>query len=244
MLVVSGLFASPTADAQNVQSTPFLGDSLIGKDSFEAYCATCHGADARGNGPIARALKAAPADLTMLASRNRGVFPRDQVKGVLTGSARTVPAHGTTEMPVWGPLFRAFESDARVKVRIDNIVAYLETVQTPQGRSVESGAALFRAHCAACHGSDARGAGPMADQLRRMPPSLTSFAVRNGGVFPSERLKRIIDGRDVPAHGNSEMPVWGDAFRRTREGLSGDAATARIEAIVRYLETIQERATF
>jgi hypothetical protein len=77
-----------------------------------------------------------------------------------------------------------------------------------------------------------------------MPPSLTSFAVRNGGVFPSERLKRIIDGRDVPAHGNSEMPVWGDAFRRTREGLSGDAATARIEAIVRYLETIQERATF
>jgi mono/diheme cytochrome c family protein len=245
MLVVSGLFASPTTDAQNVQSTPsFLGDSLIGKDSFEAYCATCHGADARGNGPIAPALKAAPADLTILASRNRGVFPRAQVKGVLTGSGRTVAAHGTTEMPVWGPLFRAFESNARVNVRIDNLVAYLETVQAPQGHPVNSGVTLFRTYCASCHGADARGAGPMADQLRRMPPSLTSFAVRNGGVFPSERLKRIIDGRDVPAHGNSEMPVWGDAFRRTREGLSGDAATARIEAIVRYLETIQERATF
>jgi mono/diheme cytochrome c family protein len=171
------------------------------------------------------------------------VFPRERLKATLTGAGQSVSAHGSTEMPIWGPLFRAFESDARVRVRIDNLVAYLETLQaTPAATG--SGAALFRTYCASCHGTDARGAGPMADQLRRMAPSLTSFAVRNGGVFPSERLKRIIDGRDVPAHGNSEMPVWGDAFRRTREGLSGDAATARIEAIVRYLETIQERATF
>jgi len=102
----------------------------------------------------------------------------------------------------------------------------------------------FEANCATCQGADARGAGPMADHLRHLPPSLTSFAVRNGGVFPSERLKRIIDGRDVPAHGSFEMPVWGDAFRRTREGLSAEAAAARIDAIVKYLETIQERATF
>jgi mono/diheme cytochrome c family protein len=102
----------------------------------------------------------------------------------------------------------------------------------------------FDAYCASCHGSDARGAGPRADQLRRLPPSLTSFAARNGGVFPSERVRRIIDGRDIPAHGTTEMPVWGDAFRRSREGLSHAAAAARIDAIVRYLESIQERATF
>ena len=48
--------------------------------------------------------------------------------------------------------------------------------------------------------------------------SLASFAVRNGGVFPSERVRRIIDGRDVAAHGNFEMPVWGDAFKRTTSG--------------------------
>ena len=245
ILVAVCLFASATTGAQTVQPAPsFLGDSLIGKDSFEAYCATCHGADARGNGPVARALRGAPPDLTMLASRNRGVFPRDHVRAMLTGAGRMVAAHGTTEMPIWGPLFRAFEPDARVAVRIDNLVAYLATVQAPTGLPGESGAALFRTYCASCHGADARGAGPMADHLRRVPPSLTSFAVRNGGVFPGERLKRIIDGRDVPAHGSSEMPVWGDAFRRTREGLSGEAATARIDAIVRYLETIQERATF
>ena len=243
-LIIAALLA-PAAAAQTSSSGKILlGESLVGKDSFEAYCATCHGPGGRGDGPTARALKNAPADLTLLTRGNRDVFPRERLKATLTGAGRSVSAHGTTEMPIWGPLFRAFESDARARVRIDNLVAYIETLQATPIRASESGAALFRTYCASCHGADARGAGPMADQLRRLPPSLTSFAVRNGGVFPSERLKRIIDGRDVPAHGNSEMPVWGDAFRRTREGLSGDAATARIDAIVRYLETIQERATF
>ena len=55
------------------------------------------------------------------------------------------------------------------------------------------------------------------------------------------KLQRIVDGRDVRAHGNTEMPVWGDAFRRS-EGLTEQAVAARIAAIVRYLESIQERA--
>ena len=233
------------AGAQSAKSAPsFLGDSLVGKDSFEAYCASCHGTDGRGNGPVARALKATPADLTMLASRNHDAFPRDRVIATLSGAGRTVAAHGTTEMPIWGALFRAFEPDARVRVRIENLVNYLETLQAAPGRPVESGATLFRTYCASCHGADARGAGPMADHLRRLPPNLTSFALRNGGVFPSERLRRIIDGRDIPAHGSFEMPVWGDAFRRTREGLSEEAAAARIDAIVRHLAAIQERATW
>jgi mono/diheme cytochrome c family protein len=243
-LVSVGLFASAMA-AQTAPPPPsFLGDSLIGKDSFEAYCASCHGNDGRGNGPVARALKATPADLTMLTSRNHDVFPRDRVKGILNGAGRTVAAHGTTEMPIWGPLFRAFESDARVRVRIDNLVGYLETLQASPGRIAESGAALFRTYCASCHGADGRGAGPRSDHVSRVPPSLTSFAVRNGGVFPAERVRRIIDGRDVRAHGSFEMPVWGNAFRRTREGLTEEAAAARIEAIVRHLEAIQERATW
>jgi mono/diheme cytochrome c family protein len=242
-LIVAALFA-PGLGAQIVQPAPsFLGDSLIGKDSFEAYCASCHGEEGRGNGPVARELKATPRDLTMLTSHNRGVFPRDHVRAVLTGAGRTVAAHGTTEMPIWGPLFRAFESDVRARVRIDNLVNYLETLQARPSQSSGAGAALFRTYCASCHGSDARGAGPVTAQLRRMPPSLTTFALRNGGLFPSERVRRIIDGRDVPAHGSYEMPVWGDAFRRTREGLSDQAVSARIDAIVRYLESIQERAT-
>jgi mono/diheme cytochrome c family protein len=243
IVIIAGLLAPAVAAQTATSSKTFLGDSLVGKDSFEAYCATCHGSSGRGDGPTARALKNAPANLTTLTRRNRDVFPRERVRATLTGAGRSVSAHGSTEMPIWGPLFRAFESDARVSVRIGNLVAYIETLQaTPT--TTGAGATLYRSYCASCHSADARGAGPVADQLRRLPPSLTSFAARNGGVFPGERLKRIIDGRDVLSHGTSEMPVWGDAFRRTREGLNEEDAAARIDAIVKYLETIQERATF
>jgi mono/diheme cytochrome c family protein len=243
-ILAFALFATVMDAQDNPPVKAFLGDSLVGRDSFDAYCAACHGSSARGDGPVARALKGAPADLTRLTANNRGTYPRDRVRDMLTGAGRTVAAHGPTEMPIWGPLFRAFESDARARVRIDNLVNYLETIQTRAGPSGESGAVLFRTYCASCHGSDARGVGPMTAQLRRVPPSLTSFALRNNGVFPGERVRRIIDGRDIPSHGTFEMPVWGDAFRRTREGLTEEAAAARIDAIVRYLESIQERATF
>jgi hypothetical protein len=77
----------------------------------------------------------------------------------------------------------------------------------------------------------------MAAQLRRLPPDLTSFAVRNGGVFPAERLRQVIDGTGVAAHGDREMPVWGAVFNRS----SGGNASARIDAIVRFLEALQQR---
>jgi ethanolamine utilization microcompartment shell protein EutL len=73
-----------------------------------------------------------------------------------------------------------------------------------------------------------------------MPPDLTQFTRRNGGMFPSERVYRIIDGRDVSSHGDREMPVWGDVFK-TLGGSSAATVKARIDAIVRYLEGIQER---
>jgi len=63
-------------------------------------------------------LKIAPPDLTTLARRNGGTFPRDRVQAFITGSQRTPPAHGSSAMPVWGPTFRGFESDARIRERI------------------------------------------------------------------------------------------------------------------------------
>jgi hypothetical protein len=74
-----------------------------------------------------------------------------------------------------------------------------------------------------------------------MPPDLTQFTRRNGGMFPSERVYRIIDGRDVSSHGDREMPVWGDVFKTVPGGSSAAAIKARIDAIVRYLAGIQER---
>ena len=236
---------TPTAKPAEAQSTaarssvPPLNDSLVGRDSFQAYCASCHGRAGRGDGPVAGALKTRPADLTDLARRNDGAFPRDRVAAVLDG--RGGVAHGTTDMPVWGAVFRAVDSDARTKQRLQNLLAYVETLQAPSTAPNAQGSQLFRAYCASCHGPDGRGSGPMAGQLRRAPPDLTTFTQRNGGVFPGERVRRIIDGREVASHGDRTMPVWGDAFMRGREGLSEDAIRARIDAIVTYLQGIQRR---
>jgi mono/diheme cytochrome c family protein len=106
----------------------------------------------------------------------------------------------------------------------------------------DAGERLYRTYCATCHGPSGRGDGPMADQLRTPPADLTGFAARNGGVFPNERLRAVIDGRGIRAHGIGEMPVWGDAFRSAPEGLSARDALARIDAIVNYLRSIQGRS--
>ena len=236
--------AAPAPVPPPPPATELLSPSLAGRDSFDLYCAPCHGSGGRGDGPVGVALKTRPADLTVLSRRNDGRFPRERILGFVAGSGRIPAAHGTTEMPIWGPLFRAFESDGRARVRLDNVVAYLETIQAPSTGSGDAGSQLFRAYCSSCHGADARGAGPMAAQLRREPPDLTSFAARNGGVFPSERIRQIVDGRDVAAHGDRAMPIWGDAFRRSAGGLSEEAVRRRIDAIVSYLERIQTRATW
>jgi hypothetical protein len=83
------------------------------------------------------------------------------------------------------------------------------------------------------------GNGPAAAALRQRPANLTNFSVNNGGTFPAMKLRRVIDGRDVVAHGSSEMPVWGGAFRLSKEGLTEELVRERIEAIVLYLESIQ-----
>jgi len=100
------------------------------------------------------------------------------------------------------------------------------------------GAELFRAYCASCHGIDATGNGPVASVLRHVPPDLTQLSTRNGGMFPNSRVRRIIDGRDVESHGDRDMPVWGDPFRKGAD-RSDRMVRDRIDAIVQFLATIQ-----
>lgn len=222
-------------------TAPPLTVSVAGKDSFDLVCAPCHGARGVGDGPVAAALTSPPPDLTALARRNNGSFPRQRILDFVGGTARPLPAHGT-EMPFWEPIFRAFEPDAVVRQRIQNIVNYVESIQAPTTAPGDLGSRLFRQHCASCHGAAALGNGPLVDSLRRRPPDLTTFTARNGGVFPAERLRQIIDGREVASHGDRAMPVWGDAFRDVRDGIAVDSVNARIDAIIRYLEGIQRRA--
>lgn len=78
--------------------------SDIGRSEFLSSCASCHGADGKGKGPVSGQLKVPPSDLTILARNNNGVFPTNAVYETIYGS-KTVPAHGTREMPIWGERF-------------------------------------------------------------------------------------------------------------------------------------------
>jgi mono/diheme cytochrome c family protein len=109
-----------------------------------------------------------------------------------------------------------------------------------QGKPGLSGKTLFENYCATCHGARAVGDGPLASHLRKLPANLTLLAQRNNGVFSSEMVARIIDGRKpLAGHGGGDMPVWGDAFDRSADGQS--TTSPKIAAIVMYLETIQAK---
>jgi|SRR5579862_1421585 len=100
-----------------------------GVDLYQRYCAVCHGKDGKGGGPAAAALKAAPIDLTQLSLKNSGKFPVGSVRQLLGGGS-SVPAHGSQEMPIWGPVFRAMNPNESIaKLRVDNLVRYLESIQ-------------------------------------------------------------------------------------------------------------------
>ncbi|HEX2566665.1 MAG TPA: c-type cytochrome [Burkholderiales bacterium] len=102
------------------------------------------------------------------------------------------------------------------------------------------GRALYRAHCAGCHGLQARGDGWMAKYLTRRPAQLSVLAQKNGGAFPRDRVLAYIDGRtQVALHGTRDMPVWGE--RMTKTLVQGEpAAKRRMDALADYLAAIQE----
>jgi mono/diheme cytochrome c family protein len=100
----------------------------VGKTEYQSSCAACHGVNAKGNGPVGKELKTRPADLTVLAKNNNGVFPYDTVYRMIDGRNTTVGSHGTREMPIWGYRFgppQAF----RFKNRMLAVIDYLKRIQ-------------------------------------------------------------------------------------------------------------------
>jgi mono/diheme cytochrome c family protein len=97
---------------------------------YKAYCASCHGVDGKGDGPAASALKAPATDLTQLSKKNGGQFPAARVNSVLSGTAE-LAAHGSENMPIWGPVFRKLGNDngSHARLRINNLTKYLESMQ-------------------------------------------------------------------------------------------------------------------
>ena len=130
------LAGTPWSRAQDIDPAmpPILTGSLVGSDLYDTYCATCHGREGRGDGPVASVLVVLPADLTALSRLNGGTFPRQQVEARLDGRPDALDplAHGSTDMPIWGAIFRELDtSDAVARVRVSNLVDYLESIQEP-----------------------------------------------------------------------------------------------------------------
>lgn len=128
LLVVFATGTKVKLAANNVQTeTP---DIASGKKTYVEYCAACHGDDGKGMGPAASALKTPPPDLTTLAKRHVGKFPEDYVAEIVR-FGKPIQAHGSAEMPVWGPIFSARDkfNEVAVRRRIKNLCDYLATLQ-------------------------------------------------------------------------------------------------------------------
>ena len=138
--MIAGLAAGFAAAAQ-------AEDVDIGKSEFQSSCASCHGADARGKGPLSDQLRTPPADLTVLAKKNNGVFPANAIYQTIDGT-KTLPAHGSREMPIWGERFNPIvnlphyvdpfywekagpdqKPEVVVRKRILSVVDYLSRIQ-------------------------------------------------------------------------------------------------------------------
>jgi mono/diheme cytochrome c family protein len=135
MLLLWGLLAAfvivAAAQKPVVKKVPAPQTSpASGKEMYVSYCASCHGVAGKGDGPAVPALKVPPPDLTTLSRRNQGKFPADHVAQFIKGDM-AMAAHGSKEMPVWGPVFRSLnEGDqALVQLRISNLTKYIEAMQ-------------------------------------------------------------------------------------------------------------------
>ena len=121
------LFAMIPRTVMAGQTSPPGGES--GSALFYNNCASCHGRDGKGNGPLGQVLSIRPADLTIIAKRTGGKFPAEKIYDLVDGRNPAVRGHGGPDMPVWGEVFAARGSAASVKQRVNALVKYIETLQ-------------------------------------------------------------------------------------------------------------------
>jgi mono/diheme cytochrome c family protein len=138
MVLAAAAAVSGAQDQANSTAKPAVkqvatpnANPTSGKDMYTAYCASCHGATGAGNGPAASALKVAPANLTELASKNGGKYPDAKVQQAIKGDPNMPSAHGSEQMPVWGPTLWQLSqhNQAQAQLRVRNISEYIASLQ-------------------------------------------------------------------------------------------------------------------
>ncbi len=122
------------------------------------------------------------------------------------------------------------------------------TAALAQTETTDAGKSEYDSHCSICHG-DAKGNGVFGDSLKAVPPDLTLLARNNRGVFPADRVSRVIDGRvEIASHGPRDMPVWGRRYAAEAAQHFVDFPyaqetyiRARVLRLVEYLNRIQQK---
>jgi mono/diheme cytochrome c family protein len=116
------------------ETLPTAGES--GTTLYRLNCASCHGVDGYGDGPVAKSLTVPVPDLTRIAARRGGRFPREEVARIIDGLS-PFAAHGSREMPVWGyeffdPRLDDEAAQALADERVRRLVDYLASIQVPE----------------------------------------------------------------------------------------------------------------
>lgn len=124
-VAAAALCALPTRRAQAGDKSAY---ARKGQKLFMQYCASCHGTDGKGQGPVAIALKGGPPDLTMLQAPGQK-FPFYEVQTKIDGE-KAVAAHGTNRMPVWGTVFRRTSGELQKEADVYSLVKYIESIQS------------------------------------------------------------------------------------------------------------------
>jgi len=128
LLLIPGLLAILLLGAGLQEKKLDPGAAAMGRDTFKTYCGACHGASAKGDGPIADDLRIAPTDLTRISEKNGGEFPFDSIRASIDGREK-VRGHGSKDMPAWGDAFKATGTEEKAQQRIDEITQFLWSIQ-------------------------------------------------------------------------------------------------------------------
>lgn len=107
--------------------------------------------------------------------------------------------------------------------------------------SPASGAEMYKAYCASCHGLDGRGNGPAASAMKQPLPDLRLLAKKNGGKYPADHVASVITGDfNSPSHGSQDMPVWGPVFLTVSQHQPGQVQQ-RVRNLTTHIESMQEK---
>ncbi len=137
LIAVAFAAACQTAPTPQSEETTTAVDTVFnpaerGQELFTEYCQSCHGAEGRGNGPLAELLKIPPPDLTLITERANGVFPVDMLATYIDGRGG-VESHGTRNMPVWGNIWTDTEggadADQAVAEQISELIEFIRSIQ-------------------------------------------------------------------------------------------------------------------